>query len=362
MKKTTRARDESQEAGRKGYTMGKIALRMIRLTVLAILVFCLTLGGINLIRRDAVLQVKQIAFSPKGDLLAVGGNLNNIFTLAVFDSATRKRIAFLDPPRPNWGCRFSPEGQSLISWGRDEVVFWDTRHWKVKTRLKLTTPPGSLKMRLDPDAKTVAFFHGRTVKIWDALKDEELFSIPSDDGLGDLVFFPDAEVLAIASYGRAKEIGSCKAIDLATRRIVFEFPPVSTGKTDLLPGIYTAAFSADGGVLAMAERKGSRISVWDLKQHKRERILKGHLESITLAFSPDGKLLASGEGGDVFAGELRIWDWAEEKELISLTSTITGRVECVAFSPDGKTLAYGMSGRPGGFEFLNVEDFCQTPK
>lgn len=343
--------------------MRKLARRMIGLILVAIIAFCLTLGGIKLIRHDGVFGVGQLAFSPTGDLLAVNGSLNRTFTLAVFDPVTKRRITILDPPSPAWGCLFSSDGQYLVSWGEEEITFWETRKWKVIRRQKLTTPPEVLGIKLTPDAKKVAFQEGKTVKVWDALENKELFTISlNDDGVHHLAFSPDSSLLAIASEGTPEGIGPCRVVDLETRQNVLEFQTVGTSSTDW-PGISTVTFSPDGNTLAVAERKESRISIWDVKQRKRQKVLKGHLQSLSLAFSPDGKLLASGEASAVWTGELRVWNWSEEKELISLTSMIAGPVKCLAFSPDGKTLAYGMSGRQGGFEFLNVEDFCKpTPK
>jgi WD40 repeat protein len=58
----------------------------------------------------------------------------------------------------------------------------------------------------------------------------------------------------------------------------------------------------------------------------------------SVAFSPDGKTLASG-GWD---GAVKLWDASTGKELASLKGH-TSMVLSVAFSPDGKTLASGSS-------------------
>src|SRR5690348_6713248 len=72
-------------------------------------------------------------------------------------------------------------------------------------------------------------------------------------------------------------------------------------------------------------------------------VLKGHTDEVyALAFSPDGKALASA-GQDA---SIRMWDLAAGKERAVLTRRgenegLRHTVYCVAFSPDGKTLASG---------------------
>ena len=70
------------------------------------------------------------------------------------------------------------------------------------------------------------------------------------------------------------------------------------------------------------------------------RHLLGHRGEVdSVAYSPDGKTLASG-CKDTF---LKLWDARTGKLLRTLTGH-TGRVESLAFSPDGKTVATGGGG------------------
>jgi WD40 repeat protein len=73
----------------------------------------------------------------------------------------------------------------------------------------------------------------------------------------------------------------------------------------------------------------SPLSAQELKLRET---LKGHAEDVmSVAFSPDGKILASGSMDD----SINLWDVASGKN----TATLKGHandVYSVAFSPDGK--------------------------
>ena len=72
--------------------------------------------------------------------------------------------------------------------------------------------------------------------------------------------------------------------------------------------------------------------------------LTGHTDPVdSVAFSPDGKTLASGSDDDT----VRLWDVATGQQIGSPLTGHTGAVTSVAFSPDGKTLASGSDDRHG---------------
>lgn len=74
---------------------------------------------------------------------------------------------------------------------------------------------------------------------------------------------------------------------------------------------------------------------WNRLCHTESRTFWGHFRDVSsVAFSPDGKRLASG-GGDM---TLKLWDVASGKEIFTLKGH-SGAITCVAFSPDGKLLA-----------------------
>jgi WD40 repeat protein len=77
------------------------------------------------------------------------------------------------------------------------------------------------------------------------------------------------------------------------------------------------------------------IKLWDVKTGKELATLKGHTSYLLIiAFSPDGKTLASGGGEH----EIKLWDMETGKERATLKGH-TGGVHSVVYSPDGKMLA-----------------------
>src|SRR5262249_43279385 len=94
------------------------------------------------------------------------------------------------------------------------------------------------------------------------------------------------------------------------------------------------------------------IRRWDatpLPDDKEVRRFKGHTGSVqSVAFSPDGKLIVSGSGGADpqtrrFGGEVKVWEVQTGQETLSLKGE-TGWVNSVAFSADGKRIASGSGG------------------
>jgi WD40 repeat protein len=101
--------------------------------------------------------------------------------------------------------------------------------------------------------------------------------------------------------------------------------------------VYSVAFSPDGRLLAAGLGNDKRIMLLDVGRWTVARTLAGHTESVnSVAFSPDGTLLASGSDDKT----VKLWDVAIGQVLNTFTGH-SGSVNSVAFSPDGKLLASG---------------------
>ncbi|MCS7265616.1 MAG: WD40 repeat domain-containing protein [Armatimonadetes bacterium] len=156
-----------------------------------------------------------------------------------------------------------------------------------------------------------------------------------------VTFSPDGKFLASAnSYKRTGQ-------GLVYRKTfeIWQVPKLNLWKR-LSEGqmVYTIAFSPDGKLLAIGGQNGF-VSLWKLPEVKRLKRFKINRATIwhrlsnyirSIAFSPDGKLLAAGTRN----GEIYLWDLTKGR-LVSVLSTNKGigrTVASVAFSPDGKKL------------------------
>ncbi|KAK6354376.1 hypothetical protein TWF730_008784 [Orbilia blumenaviensis] len=100
--------------------------------------------------------------------------------------------------------------------------------------------------------------------------------------------------------------------------------------------VLSVAFSPDGKQLASGFYDDT-VKIWDLTTGVNLNTLKGHSGSIqSVAFSPDGRYLASGSGD----GTIKIWNTITGVNLSTLEDHEKW-VNSVAFSPNGKRLASG---------------------
>jgi WD40 repeat protein len=276
-----------------------------------------------------------LAYSPDGRYLAYGCSDSTVRVWYL--NAGALRVIFLGHTHAVEALRFSPDGRRLYSCCPEQgaIKVWDLTRPPEYSTLAQTRHPEYVRGGL------LAKPNWPEVRVVDLLRET---SGPNKAATG-----PDVEALAFQDEGRRLVSvtvgGKLQTWDTASGMLLDEKSLPLTA--ELFSPAVLADFSADGQRLAArrneAGDKGQVVGLWSVEPAQLLRVLKGHRYPVFgVRFSHSGLHLATFACDRTKTGrphEVKVWH-AESGRLVGGWEG-HGHLFSLAFSPDGRWLATG---------------------
>jgi WD40 repeat protein len=304
-------------------------------------------------------------FSPDGKFLSCS-NTNwvdhtQVPSCDVWQVSTATKVASIE----NFGYEpqaFSPDGKTLAAMGHDGIIrFWDTATWKENKPANHLELSDHIPVHW-LDNNTLGLWHTKGVALWDLTTHKLIREFPSHPKA--VAFSPNGKFLVTVDSDPEK-INLCEVNlwEIGSGNKVWSFPAhrrsrqASDGHTEFYGGAECLAFAPDSQTFATGGTSRS-VLVWDAAARRQvaEYSIERPFGIISVAFSPDGKLLAAADGAATdLPSPVYLWDLTTGKRL-GVWKTREWGIRQIAFSPDGKLLAVATTWSTGYVELWSVEE------
>lgn len=263
---------------------------------------------------------------------------------------------------------FSPDGKTLASAGADNVVrLWEVGTWKAKGVLEghkdcvcaLSFAPSGDLMSGSFDRSAIGWNIEKKTAVWTSKKHPGVVLsvdvVPDPKGAVPVTASTDGVIRVWTNEAVAQELKIARHRSWANSLKLTKDVAASGGSDgnvhlfnfantlDILEGgageVRSVAFSPDGKLLAAGNRYHT-VRVWDVESKKEIKTLAGHMSDVwSIAFSPDGKTLAAADTDWKKASKVKLWDTTTWKERGAID--VPGEILSIAYSPKGDWLAVG---------------------
>jgi WD40 repeat protein len=302
-------------------------------------------------------ETRALAFSPDGKQMASASGS----TIRLWEVATGKEAPLLEGHRKApTAISVSQDGKTVVSWSADRVIQrWDAATGKVQGQF--AAPAGTTRAAFSPDGRIVALANrDNTIRLHDTATGKELHKLKGHQGgIAALGFAPDGKVLA----SRGANDNSVRLYDVErgadVRQITMRPVRNAEGGTVFViggparsprgPGL---AFSPDGRLVVVpgpgSGNSGRTLVFFDVSTGKELRKIESAQAVTSLAFSPDGRTLAT-ENGD---RTITLWEAASGKQRAKLGTAVAEQPQdgrgMMAFTLVGDGFGGGAPTDPAG--------------
>jgi WD40 repeat protein len=275
--------------------------------------------------------VRAVAFSPKSALLA---SADDDGAIRLWDGHSGVRLGSLPGggTQPVDALAFNPQGTLLASGGGDGVV----RLWDIDTKAQigaLTGPSSQVTgLAFNHNGQTIASVEANpTIGFWNV-------TTPSQPGISSIAAVATAAAarMPVATIGSGTAIGLWNPLSSSYASAALSAPLAvsAAARGDIPPPL---ALSPDGTV--MAAPLGNRsVGLWSTSSGHEVGTLTAPQPLTSVAYSPaaDGPILAAG-GSD---GIVYLWPPGASQPT-PVNDNLASEITSIAFSPNGRLLAAG---------------------
>jgi WD40 repeat protein len=241
------------------------------------------------------------------------------------------------------GVAFSADKRTLASASWDNTVkLWDMptpQGESLTERLSIPLTRQTLGIGFSRDGRLLALGQVSGIAIYDSATGEEVAPFkPTPAPTPGVAFGPDGRL-----FSSGASDATIKVWQVAEEKPILEIRHYANANAHV-------AISPDGRRIASGSGVQTKhttipsgsllvhtVKIWDAQTREELHTLEGHVGYVwTVAFSPDGRYLASGS----WDSTVKVWDMAapEPAERVTLRGH-AGFIQSLAFSPDGRRLA-----------------------
>ncbi len=305
--------------------------------------------------------ISSIAFSPDGTKMVITGSdpKNNLILWDISDFNNVKSMQLFGHLDMVNDAAFSPDGNKIVSGGkgkRKNLIVWDISDIHHITSTDFNDPnEGVWAVAFSPDGSKIVSGSFKDSDesnciIWDALTGKRIANLAADQYfVSSLAFSPNGNKVVTGDWW-----GDENSL------ILWDIKDINNIEKTILSGhpgnISGVAFSPDGNQIVsggkrpekLAEKtaekaaeRDSKIVLWNISDinNIKSTVLSNEPVAIrSVAFSHDGKMIASGDMGG--QDNITLWNAQTGKKIINLDGQQNG-VWSVAFRPNSKQLASG---------------------
>ncbi|NII26111.1 hypothetical protein HB364_13535 [Pseudoflavitalea sp. X16] len=260
------------------------------------------------------MEVKLIRYNQRGDLLAVGDEME----IDMWSLPSRNKFAHIDC----WADDFGFSGDQHIYAKTSRYAF---EKWNFFKALSKDSSQQYYWAGFSKNGQWAALFNSDYHLTMKNLKTgNDVVRGLRTGGMGPLAISENGQMVAYGDVGSTVTV-----LDVPTHKKIHSFPLYESHEQSAPAECIT--FSRTGKILACGG--SNRATIWNVRTGRKIAVMRDHPgKLLALDISPDEKLLVTAADGE--SGIVRLWDMQTGKLLASLVSIQAGK-DWLVIAPDG---------------------------